>query len=197
MLVLFLGGWLYLPPPAWYWTAAAIATLFLPVYWQVFFALLRMPLVRVEFSPWLKDTAPAFLKGHFVALLSLVFLLHQSMLSMDAILRSILRVFVTKRRLLEWETAAESESAALSKATVDTYLEWTPVLAIVIAFAVWAFRPAALPVALPVIGLWFFSHAISGWLNRAPRTTNRTIAAEDLALLRDSAERMCRFFADW
>src|SRR5207302_7883185 len=79
----------------------------------------------------------------------------------------------------------------------DIYLEWTPVLAAVIGLAVWAIRPAALSAALPVIGLWISSRAISGWLNRAPRTVNRNIAAEDLALLRDSAERMCRFFSDW
>ena len=37
------------------------------------------------------------LKGHVVALLQIVFLLHQAMLSIDAIGRSVLRVFITKK----------------------------------------------------------------------------------------------------
>src|SRR5215831_14918627 len=197
MLALFIGGWIYLPPPAWYWTAAGIATLFLPVYWEVFFATLRIPRELAGFPAWLKDTAMAFVKGHAVSLLSLVFLLHQSMLSIDAIVRSVLRVFVTKRRLLEWETAAESEKAAQRKSTVDTYLELTPLLSILIGVTVWAFRPKALPAALPVIGLWFLSRAVSGWLNRPPHTSNSSIGTEDMALIRDSAERMWRFFDEW
>jgi cyclic beta-1,2-glucan synthetase len=197
MLLLFIGGWLYLPAPAWYWTAAGIATLFLPVYWQVFFALLRMPTGGTALSAWLKDTITTFVRGHFVALLSLVFLLHQSLLSLDAIVRSVLRVFVTKRKLLEWETAAESETAAKRKATVDTYLEWTPVLSLLTALVVWVVRPASMTAAAPVIALWFCSSIISRWLNRAPRTSNRDIPSGDLVLLRDSAERICRYFSDW
>ena len=83
LLLLFLGSWLYLPQSPVYWTAAAVAVLFLPAWSRLLFA----------------------------------------------IIRSLARVFVTRRRLLEWETAAEAESGARGKATVDFYLEWTPWIA--------------------------------------------------------------------
>ena len=70
--------------------------------------------------------ARTFLQAHVVALLQIVFLLHQAMLSIDAIGRSVLRVFVFRKRLLEWETAAEAENAQRPTATVDLYLAWSP-----------------------------------------------------------------------
>ena len=45
--------------------------------------------------------------------------------------------------------------------------------------------------------LWFASRGISAWLNGAPRAGNRDLSEEDTRLLRDWAERMCRFFHDW
>ena len=42
---------------------------------------------------------------------SLIFLLHQALISIDAIVRAVARVFVTRKKMLEWETAAEAEAA--------------------------------------------------------------------------------------
>jgi cyclic beta-1,2-glucan synthetase len=197
LLILLIGGWLLLAGAPVYWTAIAAAVLFLPVYCDLVFSLIRMPFRWRAFTAWARDTGRNFVNGHAIALFSLVFLLHQALLSMDAIVRSILRVFVTRRKLLEWETAAEAEAARRRKATVDVYLEWTPVIALLIGVAVWALRPAALPAAAPVILLWMGSRAFSAWLNRAPQTVNRNLARVDREWLLQNAERICRYFHDW
>ncbi|HVX65145.1 MAG TPA: glucoamylase family protein, partial [Bryobacteraceae bacterium] len=197
ILFLLVGGWLYLPGRPWYWTLATLAVLFLPVYSNLLFSFVRAPWGRRTFVPWLRDTGTAFAQGHWRALLSLVFLLHQALLSLDAIVRSVLRVFITKRKLLEWETAAEAETAQRPRSTVDAYLEWTPWFSAALAATVWLLRPAALPVALPIIALWFASRGISAWLNGAPRVSNRALSEEDSQRLREWAEQMCRFFRDW
>jgi cyclic beta-1,2-glucan synthetase len=197
LLLLLLAGWFALPGEPLYWTAVAVAVLFLPVYCDLLFALLRVPLRRHAFGPWLRDTARAFANGHAVALFGLIFLLHQALLSVDAIVRSVARVFVTKRKLLEWETAAEAEAAARRKATVDVYLDWTPRFAIALGLVLWAVRPAALPVAAPVLLLWACSRGISAWLNRAPGSMNCALAAQDKQWLRQCGERTCRYFHDW
>ncbi len=142
-LALFIAGWLYLPGGALYWTAATLAMLFMPVYADVLFSVFRAPWKTGPMRVWVKETAIAFLKGNLITVLSIVFLLHQSMLSLDAIVRSVLRVFITGRRLLEWETAAESENKTRAKSTVDIYLEWTPVMSAAIGFLVWFVRPGA------------------------------------------------------
>jgi len=197
LLLLLLGAWFVLPGSPVFWTAMAAAVLFLPVWCDFFFSLLRMPRRWRPFGAWARDTLHTFLNGHAIALFGLIFLLHQALLSLDAITRSMLRVFVTRRKLLEWQTAAEAETARKSKATVDTYLEWTPFIALVVGLLVWVLRPAALPAAAPVVSLWIASRAVSAWLNRAPQTVNRALARQDREWLLENGEKICRYFHDW
>ncbi len=197
LLLLLLGSWLLLPGAPRYWTLAAVAVLFLPVYCDFLFSLLRFPRRRHAIGPWIRDTLRAFANGHAIALFGLIFLLHQALLSIDAIARSILRVFVTRRKLLEWETAAEAEAESPSKATADIYLEWTPWIAAALAALVWFVRPDALGAAAPVLALWIASRAFSAWLNRAPHKMTSTLAAEDREWLRSEAEKIFRYFNDW
>jgi len=197
LLILLLGSWFYLPGPPGYWAGATIAIFFIPAWSGVFFAVLRAPRGRRALVAWAHDTLENFAKGNAIAVMNLTFLLHQALLSMDAIARSVARTVFTRRRLLEWETAAESEASAGPKATVDVYLEWTPWITLAIAGALWRIRPAALPVAAPVLALWMASRAFSGWLNRRPRTGHCDLGLEDQRLLEDSGESICRFFRDW
>lgn len=197
ILLLLLGGWLVLPGTPTYWTAAAVAVLLLPVYCDLLFALLRIPRGWHAVSAWARDTSRSFGNGHATALFGLIFLLHQALLSMDAVTRSTLRVFVTRRRLLEWETAAEAEATVRTKSTVDIYLEWTPWISTLLGVLVWLLRPEALPAAGPVLALWIGSRGVSAWLNRAPRVMNRFLEIEDTEWLCGHAERIWRYFQQW
>ena len=197
LLWLFLGSWLFLPGSAAWWTALTLAILFMPVGSGLLFAMWRVPRSWRLVGAWARKTARWFLEGFATTFCTLVFLLHQSLISLDAIFRSVARVWVTRRKLLEWETAAEAEAENRPKATVDIYLEWTPWIAIVIALAVaWA-RPSSLIAAAPILVVWVGSRAFSDWLNRPPRVADRRSSTADLELLRESAGRIWRFFHDW
>ena len=196
LILLLLGSWFLLSSPA-YWTIAAVALLFLPVYCNLFFALLRAPFSFRAFMPWLRDTARGFLNGHTIAAFELIFLLHDALLSMDAIIRSLLRVFVTKRRLLEWETAAEAEAGAGSNAAVDIYLKASPWVSGGIALALCVLRLPALPVAAPVLLLWGVSGPFCTWLNREPSINNRPLEPDEQEWLRAQGTAICGFFRDW
>ncbi len=197
MLLLLLGSWFFLPGFADYWTLAAVGMLFIPAFSGLLFALLRMPL-RARYLPaWARSTTSAFLEGNAMALFSLTFLLHQALLSIDAVTRSIRRLLITRRNLLEWETAAEAETEGRPKARVDVYLEWTPWIAIAIGVALRLVRPAALPAAAPVLILWVLSRPLASWLNKPPRAGHSKLAKQDARLLQESADRIWRFFHDW
>jgi cyclic beta-1,2-glucan synthetase len=197
LLFLLIGSWLYLPGRPAYWTAASVAVLFLPALSRLFFALFRVPTSRHALGRWVRDTAVSFFRETAAAWFSLIFLLHQALILADAIIRSLVRVFVTRRKLLEWETAAEAEGAVRPKARVDTYLAWTPVIALALCAAVWFIRPRALPAAAPILSLWLISGAVSGWLNRRPRAAGCRLRAKDATLLCTAAERIYRYFSDW
>ncbi|HSS95417.1 MAG TPA: glucoamylase family protein, partial [Terriglobales bacterium] len=125
------------------------------------------------------------------------FLAHQALLSLDAVIRALIRRFFTQRRMLEWETAAEAEMGVRGKSPVDVYLDWTPVLALALGLLVWAFRPTALYTALPILVLWAFSGLISSWLNRPPQPVRNQLSGKNLAFLRHSALHTWRYFAEF
>ncbi len=196
-LALFIAGWFYLPGNVWHWTGASVAMWFMPVWAGLLFSILRAPVGTPAMRAWAVDLWKAAINGHLMAALGVTFLLHQALLSLDAIARSVLRVFFTRRKLLEWETAAESEKADRRKSTVDIYLEWTPWIAAVLGVGLWLVRPSSMPAALTILVLWFASRGISDFLNRAPRKANRQLRDSDVELLEESASRILRFFDDW
>ncbi|MFN7995245.1 MAG: glucoamylase family protein [Bryobacteraceae bacterium] len=197
LMLLFLGAWFMLPGRAGYWTAAAAALLFIPGYWAFLFSVFRTPLRPRAMRAWLRKTFQAFADANASGLFTLIFLLHQALISVDAIVRSILRMFVTGHKMLEWETSAEAEAARKSKATVDVYLEWTPLIGAALALLVWRLRPASLSAAAPMLVLWAGSRVVSAWLNRPPRTANSVMRRADVDWLREQGLAVCRYFRDW
>ena len=117
----------------------------------------------------MRDAFSGFGQGTFIALLNLVFLPHQTLLALDAIIRSLVRSFITGQRLLEWETAAEAEASAKSRTPVDRYLALTPLVALVVGVLVFLRHPESLLVALPILMLWAFAGGITAWLNNPPQ----------------------------
>ena len=119
-LLLLLAGWFMLRGGAALWTAVSVAMLLLPIYGGLAVAVLRAPWGRSGFRQWGRDTLVAVARQHLMVVLTLTFLLHDALLAVDAIVRSLSRVFVTRQRLLEWETAAETRNAGSGpKRTAD------------------------------------------------------------------------------
>jgi len=197
LLLLLLSGWLWLPGRPEYWTAATILMWCVPVFSGLFFALLRVPHSRRALPAWVYGSARSFRENALAAMCSLIFLLHQALISMDAIVRAVGRVFVTRKKMLEWETAAEAEAAHRPKSTVDIYLEWTPWIALGLAATIRLARPEALLSAAPLLVLWIVSRAFSSWLNQRPRAVHSRLSKEQVQLMRESADRIWRFFHDW
>ena len=197
LLILLLGAWFFLPGRANYWTFAAATLPFVAAYWTLLFSVLRVRSSIHAMGPWISNMVRTFEDASVTAFLMLVFLLHQALMSMDAIVRSILRMFVTGRNLLEWETAAEAGAGGRSKNAVDLYLMATPLLSVAIGLLVWHFRPPALSAAAPILMLWTISWPLSLWLNRPLRSSRRSLPWRDSEWLRDHAGKMWRFFQDW
>ncbi len=190
---LLLAGWFCLPGNPRYWTLATLVLMLIPAYFQFFHSLLKSARAHNRLSFWKQATA-AFVDRQVNVFLMLAFLSHQTLVMMDAIVRTILRLTVTRRKLLEWETAAQSELGARKRTPVDVYLDWTPWLSLGIGLAVALVRPEALPAAVPLLGLWSASKLLCGWLNRPAFEPRPTIAKRDEFFLRSVGLRTWRFF---
>src|SRR6516165_8600022 len=193
-LLLFVMGWLVLPGSAAYWTLATVCLLFLPNILRFIFHVARALLHR---NPDLVGTLPdSLFAANMGTVLALIFLAHQTMLSIDAMVRSLVRRLVTRRRLLEWVTSGQDEVDGGNRTSLDAYLDWTPALAIMLGIIVWFVRGTAVFAAIPILLLWSSSKWLSIWLDRSPHTPYQ-ISDHDRVFLRNIALRTWRFFSEF
>jgi hypothetical protein len=194
-LILLVSGWLGLPGGALYWTAVTLFLLVTPTLVQFVFGLGRALLSEQQGS--VSGVIDSLWQALFITLLNLAFLPHQTMFSLDAIIRSLIRRFVTGQRLLEWETAAEAESSKAKVTPVDRYLAVTTAFAVMVAIVVAFTRPRSLLVAAPILILWGFANGIILWLNRPPRELKQLLDSSEETFLRQHALRIWRFFHEY
>lgn len=194
--LLFVAGWLVLPGGALYWTLVPLLLFFFPTIMQVAFGLGRALSSGREgaVSQVVSGAGHAFL----LACLNLFFLPHQAMLVLDAVFRSLVRRFITGEKLLEWETAAEAESATRKITPVDRYLAMMPLLASVIAVIVYFFGSSrnAFLVAAPILFVWCMATVLTAWLNRPPRVAPQ-LSSRDRQFLYCHALKIWRYFHEF
>ena len=127
--------------------------------------------------------------------LSFVFLAHQAWLMCDAIVRASYRQLVSRRKLLEWVSAAEAERSVRND--VGSFVRFmlpALVLTLIALALTMTFKPAGLPVMGPLFVVWMISPFIA-YLVSKPRAAERKIlSADDSLFVRLIARRTWRFF---
>lgn len=127
--------------------------------------------------------------------LTLACLPYEAFFSLDAIVRTLWRMLVSRRRLLQWSPSSEVERTLGDSLPGALRTMWfAPALAFAAAVALSRMRPEALWVAAPVLLLWAVSPALMWWLGR-PRPRPRTNLDESqLRFLGRLARRTWAFF---
>jgi hypothetical protein len=193
LLILFVAGWCGLPGGALYWTVVSLILLIFPTLVQFTFSLGRA--ILGGYKGQVSEAFSALGHSSILALFHLIFLPHQTLLTMDAIVRSLVRRFITGQRLLEWETAAQAEMRLSNRTPVDRYLTLMPVFSIGLAALVWLCAPhrVAIICAAPILLLWSVANAVTAWLDRPPRERVSVTSADEVFLL-SHALRIWRYF---
>ena len=194
--ILFVAAWLGLPGGPLYWTIVPLVLLIFPTIVQLTFSLGRA--LAGSSSGRVGQALTGFAKATFVALLNLVYLPHQALLSLDAIVRALVRQFITGQRLLEWETAAEAEAQSKRNTPADRYLILTPIVAVIVAILVYFVNPGhhhfALKVAAPILILWGAAPIVTAWLNAKPAEQHKRLDPAGELFLLGHALRIWRYF---
>jgi len=193
LFILFVAGWCGLPGGPLYWTMVSLLLLIFPIFVQFTFSLGRALLGG--YKGQVSEAFSALGHSSILTLFHLIFLPHQTLLTIDAIVRSLVRRFITGQRLLEWETAAQAEMRLSDRTPVDRYLTFMPVVAIGLAALVWLSAPhrVAIIYAAPILLLWSVANAVTAWLDRPPRERVSVTPANQVFLL-SHALRIWRYF---
>jgi len=175
LTVLLLLGWTVLSP-SWLWALAAIGIILIPPLLASALDLCQKP---EDVLPGQHvDAALRSAGRHIVqALLMVMFLPYEAFFSLDAIVRTIWRMLVTRRRLLEWNPSSDPARGRCTALLAFCRTMWIgPVLASAVMMYLTLSDSSAVPVALPILGLWCASPAIAWWVSLplARRTANLT-----------------------
>ncbi len=189
------AGWLMPLPVAASWTAAVLGMLALPRLAPLPFALLpgRAGInARSHFAALLDDTRSALAQ----IALNIVFLTHTAWQMLDAVLRTALRLTITRRHLLQWVTAAQSGGGArLGMAGQYLQMAGGVALGLGIAALVWALNPSVWPLAAAMVLLSLAAPALAQRISRPYLPKSATaLGAADAQALRLIARRTWRFF---
>src|SRR5712664_3851246 len=163
-----LAGWLLARDAALIWTAFVVSTIALPTLLPVLAAIVPRRAginARSHLRALARDAALA--AAQFALLICL--LAHQAWLMADAIGRTLIRLLVTRRNLLQWVTAAQANlSSRLDLKGAYRRMGGGLAIAIAAAILVEWLRPDAWWVAAPFVMLWIASPAVAVWISRSP-----------------------------
>jgi cyclic beta-1,2-glucan synthetase len=190
-----LAGWVAPAGAAPVWTLFVLATMLLPPLLPVT-AEIRPPRKGVDLGSHLRSVASDARLALVQVGLMLVFLADQAWLMADAILRTLVRLAVTHRHLLQWTPAAQA-SASRPLTLAGFYRRMPGALAVGgAAFAAaWVAEGLARPVALLFASAWILSPAAALGASLSPRVSaQRPLSEDDRRTLRLIARRTWRFF---
>ena len=197
VLVWLAAVWTFVPgTPAW-WTLFVVVTLAFPVYAN--FAAGVWP--RARGIPWathLRGVWGDAKKNTAQLLVVLTSLAHQAYLNADAVARTLYRTLVSRRRLLEWMTAAQAEQGRARTLFDMVRFMWPAVaLALEVTALVYTLRPSAFVVAAPFLVAWACAPYVMHRLSRRPGAGPQELSAADARDARLLARRTWRFFEEF
>ncbi|MCD2450385.1 phosphorylase [Methylicorpusculum oleiharenae] len=130
-------------------------------------------------------------------LVGLTLLAHQAWLMVDAIVSTLLRVFVTRRKMLKWVTALQAKTlSGHALKTVILPLGGSTAIIFIAGTLILIFNPDNIKSAVPFLLLWWFAPFISRALSLPPQLDPlEALRPQDAMQLRMIGRRTWRFFS--
>ena len=196
LLCLFFLGWVLSPTPL-LWSVAVAGLILVPSLLSSTLSLFRKS-ADMNLGQHFSTKVRLIPRHCSQALLSLLCLPHEALFSLDAICRTLRRLLISNKNLLEWcPSAGAKHNDDKSLMSYFRSMWGGPVTAIAGIFILANFNPAG-PIALftvaPLLIAWLISPAVMCWVSypSSPYQENLTVA--QLTFLRKLARKTWRFF---
>ncbi len=201
LLALFATGLTVLPGNPLVWVLLALSVLALPIV-AVLRSVLAGPRPQQPVFAFARELSGDLETAVSQTLVGLAFLPHYAFESVHAIVLTLVRLVVTGRRLLEWETFAKAAARAAGLLATGGPRSFfgemisSPLSATLLALLVAAIRPSALPLAAPLLVLWAFSPVLAWWLSHAAPFGRETLPSDDRDFLLETARKTWGYFEE-
>ncbi len=196
MLMIFLG-FSILPGSSFLWLGLVALTIFFP---------LLPALVDTSFKGqfrhyWEKRHKAMITRieaAFYQSLLNFVFLPYQAYMMADAIVRTLTRLYITRKNLLEWVTAADMEKRLTNDFVSFIKRMWIVLVEglVLIGLSMY-FKPQDLIGAIALFFLWAISPYIAFYISQPIISKEKTVSQEEMEELRLVARKTWRYFEDF
>ncbi len=196
LVLLLTLAWTIFPGSPLQWTLFLLAVPFLPLT-QLGLGTVIASVRGSSLSP-IKGLAGSLLPTLGQCLMTTTFLADQARHLVDATVRTLYRLTVSHKQMLEWETAAAAERRLGTGLAQFWRTMWpASTVGLAVAALVALIRPSSLPIAAPVLLAWIFSPAVAFWVSRPKSVEDDPLTDEGRAELGRVARRTWQFFEDF
>ena len=127
----------------------------------------------------------------------LAFLPYESSIMFDAIVTTLVRVFISQKRLLQWQTSAHTirlfgkqrKIAAIWRRMIGA-----PIITILLAIFIWLLNRNAFLICLPLLIMWLLSPQIAFWISTPLKIQKEPLTESERIKFRLVARRTWLFF---
>ena len=193
LTLLLLLGWTVLSS-AWFWTLSVIGIIFIPSLFASLLEMFQKPgdvLLGQHLAAIGRSAGRHFAQAAF----TLVCLPYEAFFSLDAIIRTGVRILITRKLLLEWNPSGDGDRPGRSDLAASYRTMWiAPFIALTAAIYLALSRPAVLSVAGPILGLWFASPVIAWWISRPLTRRPARLTADQTLFLHKISRKTWAFF---
>ena len=191
-------AWTVSSASAVWWSSLVVASVVVPAAMPVVAGL--MPHRRgISKRSHLRDVAGDVVIATAQVMFRLTFLAHQAVLMLDATIRTLARLFFTRRHLLEWQTAAQVKGERdLDLRGFYRQMASGVIVAVIAAVLVATLKPSAAEIAAPFVALWVAAPLIARQISLpAADSESVPLDAPEIDSLRLVARRTWRFFEEF
>lgn len=163
-----------------------------------FVAILPLVFTVVDFVVTPKEKMMGTIKSFMQILVIVSFIPYQSYLMLDAIIRTLYRVRISRKNLLQWQTAEDAEKSVTN--TLNSYYRnmWiSPAVAIITLFLAFNVSLNIGFFNLPIIALWFFAPSMAYRISKIKTYKEEPLNEEDIRFLKSLSRRIWSYYEDF
>ncbi len=193
LTVLLLLAWLILPS-ALFWTIAVSGIIVFPIFVTSIWDTISKP-KDVKLRYHLENSLHNLKDITVKTLFSLICLPYEAFANLTAIMRTLWRMIITKKNLLEWNPSSHvalKDQSSFRNSYKSMWIE--PVLSVVVFIFLAFYSPENLYVALPILLLWFIAPFIAWFASKPLAKQGAVLTRDQNIFLQKLARKTWSFF---
>ncbi|RMG44233.1 MAG: hypothetical protein D6719_02280 [Candidatus Dadabacteria bacterium] len=189
-----LVGWVFMPQAAWFWLLTILVVLAFPVYANLAGAFMITP-IGLSLGTYARGVGRDLMRNSLQTLLILSFLPYQAYLMVHAVTVTLYRLYISKKHLLEWETAYYAEKRLGTGLLACTWQMLPGVILSLLSTGLLLSKQHPLPLSfMLVFPLWLCSPLIASYASKPRRKVSYSLRQRERERLREYAWSTWRYF---